>query len=158
MTGATANSTALFRLDWEVAIVTGAGAGLGHAIAVLLAGAGASVVAADMDAELAHRTAAIIAGQGGKALAVTADVSDPDSVTAMIAAAIAGFGRLDILVNNAGIYPPVRRLPEIDWQAYEKTFAVNVFGALRCTSEAAKQMQPGGRIINISSMESVRSS
>ena len=158
MTGGPANSTALFRLDWEVAIVTGAGAGLGHAIAVLLAGAGASVVAADMDAELAHRTAAIIAGQGGKALAVTADVSDPDSVTAMIAAAIAGFGRLDILVNNAGIYPPVRRLPEIDWQAYEKTFAVNVFGALRCTSEAAKQMQPGGRIINISSMESVRPS
>ena len=105
-----------------------------------------------------QRTAAVIAEKGGTALAVTADVSDPASVTAMIAAALAQFGKLDILVNNAGIYPPVPRLPEIDWPAYEKTFAVNVFGMLRCTSEAAKQMKPGGRIINISSMESIRPS
>jgi NAD(P)-dependent dehydrogenase (short-subunit alcohol dehydrogenase family) len=158
VSGAIANSTALFRLDGEVAIVTGAGAGLGHAIALLLADAGASVVAADMDAQLAQRTAAVIAGQGGKALVITADVSDPASVTAMIEAAIAQFGRLDILVNNAGIYPPVPRLPQIDWAAYEKAFAVNVFGAFRCTAEAATRMTPGGRIINISSMESVRPS
>ena len=151
-------SSALFRLDGDVAIVTGAGAGLGHAIAVMLADAGASVVAADMDGELAQRTVGIIAGQGGKALAVTADVSEPASVTAMIEAAIAQFGRLDILVNNAGIYPPVPRLPEVDWPAYEKTFGVNVFGLLRCISEAAKRMQPGGRIINMSSMESIRPS
>lgn len=151
-------SQALFRLDGDVAIVTGAGAGLGHAIAVLLADAGASVVAADMDAKLAERTAAIIAENGGRALALAADVSDAASVGPMIGAAVAHFGRLDILVNNAGIYPPVPRLPDIDWPAYEKTFAVNVFGAFRCTSEAARRMQPGGRIINISSMESIRPS
>ncbi len=158
MSGTAPASSALFRLDGDVAIVTGAGAGLGHAIAVLLADAGALVVAADMDAEQAERTAGIIAGNGNTALAITADVSDPASVTAMISAAVAQFGKLDILVNNAGIYPPVPRLPEIDWPAYEKTFAVNVFGMLRCSSEAARQMKPGGRIINISSMESIRPS
>jgi NAD(P)-dependent dehydrogenase (short-subunit alcohol dehydrogenase family) len=149
---------ALFRLDGDVAIVTGAGAGIGHAIAALFAEAGATVVVADRDAEHAGLSAAQITRAGGKAIAVVADVSDPDSVFGMIEAAIVQFGRLDILVNNAGIYPPGTRLPEIDWSVYEKTFAVNVFGALRCTSEAARRMKPGGRIINISSMESIRPS
>lgn len=158
MTAVGSSSNALFRLDGDVAIVTGAGAGLGHAIAVMLADAGASVIAADKDAHLAQRTAGVIAAAGGKAAAVAADVSEPASVTAMVGAAIAHFGRLDILVNNAGIYPPAPRLPEIDWPAYEKTFAVNVFGMMRCISEAARQMQPGSRIINMSSMESIRPS
>lgn len=148
----------LFRLDGEVALVTGAGAGLGHAIAVMLAKAGASVVAADMDGQQAQRTAAAISGFGGSAVAVTADVTDPASVDAMIEAALAHFGQLDVLVNNAGIYPPVPRLPEIDWPTYERTFAVNVFGLLRCSVEVAKRMQRGGRIINMSSMESIRPS
>ena len=76
----------------------------------------------------------------------------------MLEAALAQFGHVDILVNNAGIYPPVPRLPEIDWPAYERTFAVNVFGVLRCSVEVAKRMTPGGRIINMSSMESIRPS
>ena len=75
-----------------------------------------------------------------------------------VQAATDKFGRLDILVNNAGIYPPGGQLPDIDMQVHSRTYEVNVFGPLRCTAEAAWRMDPGGRIINMSSMESLRPS
>jgi NAD(P)-dependent dehydrogenase (short-subunit alcohol dehydrogenase family) len=149
---------ALFRLDGQVAVVTGAGAGIGRAVAEILGAAGAQVVAADLNQEAADATAAQIRDADGKAVAVAADMaSDAGPATTMETAA-GEFGRLDILVNNAGIYPPGAILPEIDWPTYERTYAVNVFGPLRCTSEAARRMKSGGRIINMSSMESLRPS
>jgi NAD(P)-dependent dehydrogenase (short-subunit alcohol dehydrogenase family) len=63
-----------------------------------------------------------------------------------------------MLVNNAGIYPPAGQLPDIDLDVHSRTYAVNVFGPLRCTAEAARRMEAGGRIVNISSMESLRPS
>ena len=149
---------ALFRLDNQVAVVTGAGAGIGRSIAQMLAAAGAGIVAVDLQQEAADATADGIVRSGGKAVSVAADISGDAGAAEAMEAAMREFGRLDVLVNNAGIYPPGTLLPEIDWATYERVYAVNVFGALRCTSEAARRMKPGGRIINMSSMESLRPS
>jgi len=149
---------ALFKLDGECAVVTGAGAGIGRAIAEVLAGAGASVVAADLDLASAEETARRIAAAGGTAVAVAADMGSETGPGETMEAAMRAFGRIDILVNNAGIYPPGGQLPDIDWNAHARTHAVNVFGPLRCTAEAAKRMGKGARIVNMSSMESLRPS
>jgi NAD(P)-dependent dehydrogenase (short-subunit alcohol dehydrogenase family) len=87
------------RLRDKVAIITGAGSGIGRAIALGFAAEGASVIVSDINAEGA---AAVAAEVGGAALANTCDVSDPEQVEAMVAAAIERFGKIDILVNNAG--------------------------------------------------------
>src|SRR5438093_11394540 len=87
----------------KVAIVTGAGRGMGREIALKLASEGASVVIADLQAEWAERTVGEITNAGGQALAFAADVSKEEQVNAMVQAAIARFGTVDILVNNAGI-------------------------------------------------------
>lgn len=148
----------LLRLEGEVAVVTGAGAGLGKAIAEILAGAGASVVVADIAQETADAAVAQIVDDGGKAVAVVADMGGEAGPGEVMDAAMQAFGRIDILVNNAGIYPPGGQLPDIDWEVHARTHAVNVFGPLRCTAEAVKRMEPGARIINMSSMESLRPS
>ena len=150
------DATTPFRLDGEVAIVTGAGAGLGRAIALILAGAGASVIVADRDAQTAAATVAL--APAGKAVAVTADVSRPQDCDALVDAALTHFGRVDVLVNNAGIYPPFPRLPDVDWEVLQRTFEINLNAVLRCTCNVARRMTPGGRIINMSSMESIRPS
>ena len=143
----------LFRLDGDVAIVTGAGAGLGHAIAVMLAKAGARVVAADMDGQQAQRTATVIAEQGGRAVAVTADVADPASVGAMLEAALAQFGHVDILVNNAVVRNPgsAEELSTPDW---DDALAVNLSSSFHTARLALPSMRKAGwgRIINISSV------
>src|SRR3954447_21967336 len=92
------------RFDGKVAIVTGAGQGLGRAYAEALAAEGASVVVAEINDGTAKDTAESIKNAGGTALAVRTDVTDPDSCAAMVQAAVDQFGTVDILVNNAAIY------------------------------------------------------
>lgn len=152
------STAALFRLDGIVAIVTGAGAGIGRSIALMFAGAGAAVVAVDRDAESAANTVSLAEPAGGRVLALTADVALPADCQKIFDTTLSQFGRLDVLVNNAGIYPPFPRLPEIDWETFHRTFEINVHAALRCSCEAARHMKPGSRIINISSIESLRPS
>ena len=140
-------------LNGQVAIVTGASRGIGRAIALKLAQAGASVVVTATTKAGADKTADEIAAAGGKSLAVKVDVSVSAEVEELFKEAVAAFGRLDILVNNAGITKDglLLRMKEQDWDA---VLDVNLKGSFNCTREAAKIMSKAryGRIVNVSSV------
>ena len=143
------------RLENKVAIITGAGTGIGRAIAIRFAQEGAAVVidyvgTPDNAAQVVQQ----IEGAGGKALAVEADVSQPDKVQSLIDQTVQKFGRLDILVNNAGVETKIPFL-EIPLDIWARTIAIDLTGPFLCAQAAAKRMvsQGGsGRIINISSV------
>ena len=143
------------QFDDKVAIVTGAGGGIGQAYAEAIAGEGAAVVVADINAEGAERVAAGIAAAGGRAIAVTVDVSDPASAAAMAERTIAEFGGIDFLVNNAAIFGGMKldMLLTVDWDYYKRFMSVNLDGALVCTRAVYTSMasRGGGAIINQSS-------
>lgn len=134
-------------------MVTGAGQGIGRAIALAFAGEGCTVVVNDINSETAHRTAEKIIAMRGKALPIRADVSQKDDVSNMIKETIRNFGRIDILVNNAGVQTetPFLRLSEEEW---DRVVNVNLKGTFLCSQLAAKEMvkQGGGKIMNISSV------
>jgi glucose 1-dehydrogenase len=143
------------RLQGKTAVVTGAGTGIGQAIAIAFAKEGASVVVDYVgNASVAEETLTKIGAMGGKSLGVAADVSNPDQVNGLIQQTLAAFGKLDILVNNAGIE---KKFAFVDYpfEEWEKIVAVNLTGAFLCSQAAARQMIAqgnGGRIINISSI------
>ena len=142
----------LFGLTGEVAIVTGAGRGIGEGIAKVLAGAGASVICAARRTEEIERVASEIVAANGQALAVTTDVTDEAALTRLGEAAREHFGRLDIWVNNAGGSPlqmPLTELPQAEWDA---TIALNLTAIWASTRVASELMEDGGRILNISSI------
>lgn len=143
--------TELFSLQGKVAIVTGASAGLGVACAKGLAEAGADVVVAARRADALRTTAEIVEATGRRALAVPTDVSDPEACAALVAAAVAEFGRVDVLVNNAGIGTAVPALKETPDQ-FRQVIDLNLNGCYWMAQEAARAMTDGGSIINISSV------
>ena len=150
----------LFDLGGKVAIVTGAGSGIGHAIARYFARAGAAVVIADRNAPHGERVAAELREAGSQSIAIETDVSDEAAVQAMVAHTVARFGALDVLVNDAGIFPftPISRMTLADW---ERVQDVNLRGTFLRTREAAQRMRGqgrGGRIINISSIDALHPS
>ena len=140
-------------LTGKVALVTGAGRGIGRAITLGLARAGACVAANDVDPATAEQTAAALAAEGFDVAPFPADVADQPAVKAMLAAVLARWGRLDILVNNAGVEPHGSLLdfPLADWQ---RTLDVNLTGPFLTSQAAARAMkdQGGGVIVNISSI------
>jgi NAD(P)-dependent dehydrogenase (short-subunit alcohol dehydrogenase family) len=137
----------------KVVLVTGAGAGIGEAITLAMAEAGAQVVAADIDADAARQTAGKAAKFQVKTLAVQADVGNVKDIDRMVETVVGEFGRLDVIVNNAGVTRRayIMDLTEEDW---DRIHRVNAKGVFFCLQRAARQMieQGGGRIINIASI------
>jgi NAD(P)-dependent dehydrogenase (short-subunit alcohol dehydrogenase family) len=136
----------------KVALVTGAGTGIGRAVSLALAADGYAMVLAGRRKELIERTAKEITDKGGEALAAQADVSDPQSVAALFAQTKVTLGRLDLLFNNAGTGGPFALLEDLPYEAWCKVVGTNLTGAFLCTQEAFKLMKSqtprGGRIIN----------
>lgn len=143
------------KLEGKVAVVTGASAGIGAAIAEKLADSGASVVVNyGRNRAGAENVVGRIQKKGGKAVAVQADVSRPADAQNLINQAEQSFGKVDILVNNAGIYE-LKPLEQIDEEHFDKQFQLNVRGLLFVTREAVGRFNgDGGSIVNISSVVS----
>jgi NAD(P)-dependent dehydrogenase (short-subunit alcohol dehydrogenase family) len=145
----------LFDLSDDVAVVTGAGRGIGEGIAHTLAAAGAAVVCAARRADEVERVAADIRAQGGRAVAMPTDVTDSGAVEALAQKAISEFGHLDIWINNAGGSPIQAPLTQLDPAEWDATMRLNLTSIWVCTNTAARLMRDGGRIVNISSKAAV---
>jgi NAD(P)-dependent dehydrogenase (short-subunit alcohol dehydrogenase family) len=140
-------------LKGKAAVVTGAGAGIGRAIAIEFAGEGASILAADVNIEAARETAGMIATAGGRASSIQADVSAPDQVEAMVNMALSEIKGLDILVNNAGVTHPAQSILDLDLEHLDRVFAVDFKGVYLCSRAGGRAMlAKGGVILNISSI------
>ncbi len=140
-------------LTGKVALVTGAGRGIGRAIALGLAQAGARVAVNDVDAASAEQTAETLGAAGFDAAPFPADVSDPTAVDGLIRAVAGRWQRLDLLVNNAGV-EPTGSLLDFSIDDWQRTLAVNLTGPFLTSRAAAPHMQAqgGGAIVNISSI------
>ena len=140
-------------LEGKRALVTGAGRGIGKAIALLLAREGADVAVSDIAVDPARETVKEIESLGGKALAIEGNVADRDGAEKMVEKVVEEFGGIDILVNNAGITRDalLLRMKEEDWDA---VMDVNLKGTFNCTKAAVRFMsrQKSGKIVNIASI------
>src|SRR5260370_29935469 len=150
-------------LAGKVAIVTGSGAaddgiGNGRAAAILLARAGAKVLVVDLDRDRAARAVAMIEAEGGTAAPFVADVTDEGQASAMVAEALAQFGRLDCLDNNVGIggRGSVVEMSPQDWRRVTQVNVDSMFMASRHAIPAMKETAGGGAIVNVSSISALR--
>ncbi|HTQ53326.1 MAG TPA: SDR family oxidoreductase [Bryobacteraceae bacterium] len=136
----------------RVALVTGAGSGIGRAVSLALRGVGYSVVLAGRRQAELERTAAMAPADGGRMLAVSTDVGSPEAVRALFARIRDEFGRLDLLFNNAGRGAPAIPMEELSFEQWSAVVSVNLTGPFLCAQEAIRMMKAqtprGGRIIN----------
>jgi NAD(P)-dependent dehydrogenase (short-subunit alcohol dehydrogenase family) len=136
----------------KVAIITGAGSGIGRGAALALQAAGYSVALAGRRAAELEQTAGMGTREGGPMLPLSTDVRDPASIHQLFARTQEEFGRLDVLFNNAGVITPPRPMEDLTFEQWNEVVSVNLTGSFLCAQEAIRQMkaqQPkGGRIIN----------
>lgn len=145
-------------LDNKVAIVTGAGRGIGAATARLFAREGARVVLASRSEEELNRVAGEITGAGGTCLAVPTDISQESQVQALFNRTLETFGPVDILVNNAAAYEK-KDFADMDLETWESVMNVNIRGTFLCSREAFRQMIAAGKkgaLVNLTSLSGVR--
>lgn len=142
------------RFTGKAVLVTGAGSGIGRAVALAFAAEGASVVAAGRTAASLDETVALIEKEGGSAVAVTADVTRSEDVRTLVRRTVEHFGSLDVAVNNAGVFrggAPVADLPEEDWRTLLDINVTGVFLALQAEIARMREQPTGGAIVNIAS-------
>jgi NAD(P)-dependent dehydrogenase (short-subunit alcohol dehydrogenase family) len=142
------------RLDGKVALITGAGSGMGRVAAQMFAAEGARVVVAEFDEKAGEETARLVADAGGQATFVQADVSREDDARRMVDQAVSAYGRLDVLYNNAGVMPEAdHSVIDTDVDTWDRVMAVNVRGVfLGCKYAIPRMVEQGsGSVINISS-------
>jgi NAD(P)-dependent dehydrogenase (short-subunit alcohol dehydrogenase family) len=136
----------------KVALVTGAGSGIGRTVALALSGVGYQLVLAGRRKEALEETVAMAGTAQGSALAVAADISDPAAVRALFSQTEQAFGRLDLLFNNAGVGIPSAALEDVTAEQWQRVVQTNLSGTFYCTQEAFRLMKrqtpQGGRIIN----------
>lgn len=143
------------KLAGKVALITGAGMGIGRATALLFAREGAQVAVADYDAASGRETVALICQQGGESTFIQADVSQPEHVRSMVQQAIRAYGRIDILHNNAGIdLPQATNVIATDNEDWDRILAINLKGVFLCSKHALPELikAGGGAIINTASI------
>ncbi len=145
-------------LSGKAALVTGGASGIGRAACLAFAREGATVCVVDRNAALAADTVAAIVAAGGRASAITADVADEDSVRAMVAQAVAAYGRIDCCFNNAGIgttetHSRGKRLDELELAEWQRMQDVNLTGVFLCMKHELRHMRDhGGAIVNTASI------
>lgn len=154
-------------LEGKIAVITGAGSGVGRAAALIFANHGAKLVIADINTAAVEKTAAQVKAAGGEALAKTCDVSKAPQVDALVAAAVEAYGRLDIMYNNAGLTNPpkpgdvgTRKLVQVEQDEIDLLYRVNVNGVIYGCQAATRQFQAqasngqgsGGVIVNTASV------
>lgn len=140
----------MMRLTGKTIIVTGAGSGMGEAMAKLFAQEGARIVAADIRLETVERVVSDIKEAGGEAMAVASDIAKPNAATELVQQALEAYGKLDVLVNNAGIMDGMEGVEDISDERWDHVFAVNTTGTMRLMREAVKHFKEvkGGVILN----------